>query len=81
MYFGRIKKTLLTNETIFAGTPVLTITAKDRDSGDFGTQGIRYKLMGTGSDLFNVDPISGKVTVAACDGSVSKCLDYEDTKA
>ena len=45
MYFGRIKKALLTNETIFAGTPVLTITAKDRDSGDFGTEGIVYQVI------------------------------------
>ena len=45
MYFGRIKKTLLTNESIFAGTPVLTITAKDRDSGDFGTEGIVYQVI------------------------------------
>ena len=29
----------------FAGTPVLTITAKDRDSGDFGTEGIVYEVM------------------------------------
>ena len=45
MYFGQIKKTLLTNESIFAGTPVLTITAKDRDSGDFGTKGIVYQVI------------------------------------
>ena len=45
MYFGRIKKTLLTNESIFSGTPVLTITAKDRDSGDFGTEGIVYQVI------------------------------------
>ena len=45
MYFGRIKKALLTNETIFSGTPVLTITAKDRDNGDFGTEGIVYQVI------------------------------------
>ena len=45
MYFGRIKKALLTNETLFSGTPVLTITAKDRDSGDFGTEGIVYQVI------------------------------------
>ena len=45
MYFGHVKKALLTNESIFAGTPVLTITAKDRDSGDFGTEGIVYQVM------------------------------------
>ena len=73
--------TAIVSESATEGAEVTSVTARDRDSGDYGTQGIRYKLMGTGSDLFNVDPISGRVTVAACDGSVSKCLDYEDTKA
>ena len=38
---------LLSNYKMFfcAGTPVLTITAKDRDSGDFGTEGIVYQVM------------------------------------
>ena len=35
---------LLDNYKI-AGTPVLTITAKDRDSGDFGTEGIVYQVI------------------------------------
>jgi hypothetical protein len=43
---------------------VITITATDRDGGDFGTEGIRYEM--SGSDLFTVDPISGKITVAPC---------------
>lgn len=36
----------------FAGTEVLTISAKDRDSGDFGTAGLVYELTGSGAELF-----------------------------
>ena len=79
--FDKDTYTAIVSESATEGTEVTTISAKDRDSGDFGTQGIRYKLMGTGADLFNVDPVSGTVTVAACDRSTNKCLDYEDTKA
>ncbi len=49
------------------GTEVITITAADRDGGDFGSEGIRYEM--TGSDLFTVDPISGKISVAPCEES------------
>ena len=47
-------------------------------SGDYGSQGIRYKLSGQGAELFNVDPISGTITVASC---VQNCLDYETIQA
>ena len=40
----------------FAGTPVLTITAKDRDSGDFGTAGIVYQVMMPERELMIVSP-------------------------
>lgn len=36
------------------------------DSGLFGDQGIRYSLSGTGSELFDLDPISGVISVANC---------------
>lgn len=76
--FEKNSYTALISEDATEGTEVITINAKDRDSGDFGTQGIRYQLSGTGAELFNVDPITGKITVAAC---VANCLDYEVTKA
>lgn len=60
------------------GYEVITIAAEDRDSGDFGTQGIRYQLNGQGSHLFNVDPLTGKITVASC---IENCLDYESIRA
>ena len=40
----------------FAGTPVLTITAKDRDSGDFGTAGIVYQVTMPERELMIVSP-------------------------
>ena len=60
MYFGRIKKTLLTNESIFSGTPVLTITAKDRDSGDFGTEGIVYQVIIRMAQLVIITALSNR---------------------
>ena len=41
----------------------------------------RYKLAGTGSDLFGVNEVTGAVTVAECAGDISPCLDFEATKA
>ena len=37
----------------------------------------RYELSGTGSELFNVDPVTGSITVAACS---ENCIDYETTR-
>lgn len=61
---------------------MLTITAKDRDSGVFGTEGIVYELSGSGSDMFTVDPRTGLISVAPCPSPGSgDCLDYEQTRA
>jgi hypothetical protein len=79
--FDKESYTAIVSESATQGTDVITVNARDRDSGDYGTEGIRYKLMGTGSNLFNVDPISGKITVAACDRTAQQCLDYETTRA
>ncbi|XP_050101039.1 cadherin-87A isoform X1 [Anopheles aquasalis] len=54
------------SETAHAGHLITTITAKDLDSGLFGDQGIRYSLSGTGSELFQVDALTGAISVAAC---------------
>ncbi|KAL9694351.1 hypothetical protein quinque_013636 [Culex quinquefasciatus] len=56
-------------ETAHAGHLITTIIAKDLDSGHFGDQGIRYSLSGTGAELFDVDPITGAITVADCPAS------------
>lgn len=36
------------------------------DSGQFGEQGLRYSLSGTGAELFHVDSMTGAITVAKC---------------
>uniref|UniRef100_A0A8D8JF25 Cadherin-87A n=1 Tax=Culex pipiens TaxID=7175 RepID=A0A8D8JF25_CULPI len=56
-------------ETAHAGHLITTIIAKDLDSGHFGDQGIRYSLSGTGAELFDVDTITGAITVAECPAS------------
>lgn len=58
--------TATVSETASPGQYITTITASDMDSGEFGDQGIRYMLNGTGAELFRVDPITGTITVAEC---------------
>lgn len=53
-------------ETAEGGHVVATITARDLDSGVFGTDGLRYSLSGTGAELFRVDERSGVISVAEC---------------
>ena len=61
---------------------MLTITARDRDSGDFGTAGLVYELAGSGAELFSADPRTGAISVAPCPTPGSgECLDYEQTRA
>lgn len=52
-------------ETAPANQLIGVITAKDLDSGRFGTHGIRYSLTGAGSELFRVND-NGAITVAEC---------------
>lgn len=54
------------SETAAAGFSIASITARDQDSGRYGTSGVRYSLSGTGSELFAVDDITGIVSVADC---------------
>lgn len=64
--FDQESYTTTISETANPGQLITTITAKDIDSGMFGEQGIRYSLSGTGAELFNVDPVTGAITVAKC---------------
>ncbi|XP_012283433.1 cadherin-87A [Orussus abietinus] len=67
------------SETATPGTLIATITAKDRDSGRFGTAGIVYQLHGQGAEHFAVDKRTGTITVAPCPTpGTSPCLDYEN---
>ncbi|KAK3593636.1 hypothetical protein CHS0354_025527 [Potamilus streckersoni] len=67
------------SENTPVGTPVITVTAIDIDSGMFGTIGIRYELVGPGNDRFQIDPITGIVRVKSCfePSTIIGCLDYE----
>ncbi len=78
--FDRDAFTALVSESAAAGDEVTVVTATDRDGGDFGTRGIRYALHGSGADLFRVDPISGRISVAECH-EAEDCIDFEKTKA
>jgi hypothetical protein len=67
------------SEVSSPGTPVITITARDRDSGNFGENGIFYHVSGSGSERFVVHNRTGTVTVADCERpGESPCLDFED---
>ena len=60
---------------------MLRITAKDRDSGMFGSEGILYELAGSGSEMFSVDPRTGAISVSECASpGTGGCLDYEQTQ-
>ncbi|XP_060576432.1 cadherin-87A-like isoform X2 [Ruditapes philippinarum] len=60
------------------GTAVKRIQATDIDSGEFGTDGIRYELYGSYLDLFTINSETGLVEVASCDTyGVRPCLDYD----
>ncbi|KAK9891762.1 hypothetical protein WA026_016560 [Henosepilachna vigintioctopunctata] len=66
------------SETGSPGTLVTTITARDKDAGHFGSDGIIYHLEGEGSEKFSVNNRTGTVTIAECGTPGSgKCLDFE----
>ena len=44
--FPKNSYTAIVSEAATEGQEIITIVAEDRDSGDFGSQGIRYKLSG-----------------------------------
>lgn len=46
------------------GTTVATVQAFDQDSGNYGTEGIRYtSLGGSTADYLSLDPVTGVITV------------------
>ena len=47
------EKHIFLEQTLCLGSQVIYITAKDRDSGDFGTAGLFYQLTGTGLHLIS----------------------------
>ncbi|EFN85300.1 Cadherin-87A [Harpegnathos saltator] len=76
--FGSPTYTSTVSETAPPGSPIITIMARDRDSGRFGTAGIVYQLLGQGAEHFAIDRKTGAITVAPCPTpGTSPCLDYE----
>ncbi|KAK8407296.1 hypothetical protein O3P69_002092 [Scylla paramamosain] len=76
--FDQEAYTALVSETANPGTVVTTIVASDRDTGMFGSDGIKYSLFGNGAEKFDVDETTGVITVAFCDTPGHRnCLDYE----
>nr|CAD7400227.1 unnamed protein product [Timema poppensis] len=70
--------TATVSETASPGTVVTTITATDRDGGDFGENGIIYQLSGNGAENFKVNNKTGVITVAVCPTpGTGNCLDFE----
>ena len=56
-----------------AGTIVGTIQATDEDSGEFGTDGIRYSLLqGSVGDMLQIDPVSGVLSVSRASGVLDR---------
>lgn len=54
------------SEAALPGQYIVTITAKDVDSGSYGDSGIRYSLSGTGAELFHVNEQTGVISLANC---------------
>ena len=78
IYLSLLISVFLSN---YVGSPVISVTAKDQDSGEFGTAGLRYQLAGNGAELFSVNPETGLISVAPCSTPGSgACLDYEQTR-
>nr|CAD7442233.1 unnamed protein product [Timema bartmani] len=58
-----------------AGTTVAWVQAMDEDSGNFGTQGIRYtNLGGSVSDLLYLDPNTGVITIKSIEPAFDREL-------
>uniref|UniRef100_A0A1A9VG57 Cadherin domain-containing protein n=1 Tax=Glossina austeni TaxID=7395 RepID=A0A1A9VG57_GLOAU len=54
------------SEDALPGQYITTIIARDLDSGNFGDAGIRYNLSGGGAELFDVNEVTGVITLADC---------------
>lgn len=52
-----------------AGSPVITVTATDKDTGENGK--ISYRVMSSTRDIFYIDPNNGRLT--SCIMAVSQC--------
>lgn len=68
--FTKASYNIAVPENIGVGVSVAKIQATDMDSGNFGTQGIRYtNLAGSISQLLNLDTVSGVITIKKSGGN------------
>ncbi|GAB6026551.1 hypothetical protein CHUAL_012969 [Chamberlinius hualienensis] len=62
--FGHVEYVAYIREDVVPGTQVIKISAHDRDSGNFGSAGIRYtELRGHIADKLILNPITGAILV------------------
>ncbi|CAG7728421.1 unnamed protein product [Allacma fusca] len=81
--------TLTIPESSKPGTRIGSIIAQDPDSKEFGTEGIMYQLVGSGSKKFYVNSKTGDIFISECPSTtatstnvtVASCLDYETQKS
>lgn len=68
--FSKTTYNVAVPENIAAGVSIVRIEAVDLDSGNFGSQGIRYTgITGSIAQLLNLDPNTGIITVKSTAGS------------
>ncbi|XP_012934695.1 cadherin-87A isoform X2 [Aplysia californica] len=79
--FDKDSYTVSVFEDARGGTSVIDLNAKDREEGDFGEAGIRYSLYGNTPEHFEIDRITGLLTVKDClTPGKPPCIDYERKK-
>ncbi|XP_054716346.1 cadherin-23-like [Uloborus diversus] len=60
-------------ENAEAGTVLTTIKAEDKDSGDYGTKGIRYTdIRGQIADKLHLDPVTGVISIKNADHGMDR---------
>lgn len=68
--FTKASYNIAVPENIGVGVSIAKIQATDMDSGNFGTQGIRYtNLAGSISQLLNLDTVSGVISIKKSGGN------------
>ncbi|XP_055876321.1 cadherin-87A-like [Biomphalaria glabrata] len=81
--FSQLSYQTSISELTAMGSSIIKIVATDSEQGLFGTAGIVYSLFGNIPPHFAINPKSGDVTVASCNGNVGvgpECIDYERKK-
>lgn len=68
--FSKVSYNVAIPENVGVGVSIMKISAVDLDSGNYGTQGIKYTgITGSIAQLLNLDPNTGIVTVKSTAGS------------